>query len=241
MTTAKPTTKPASGRPTATPPPTTEKLLVFVIEPPVPPKPTTTPTTPTTTATTTTTTAAPDPSVPATSEPDKSPTTTTVAAVETTIAEPATTEPAPDVTSVSDLESIVATSFTATKQCTRHPSSCEFAKVALADSPAEISMRSLTKIYIDNGLRIVKGFGDYKTRIDSVDVGDHAASATVCALDTTSLFVVGNKDDPNDDILQHQSNSSFELRVDLRQIDGNWGVYQITVVEEQVGTNMCGF
>ena len=159
------------------------------------------------------------------------------------------TSPPTDTTSISTapatVEAQVEADYLAARQvrqnCTYDPASCDFASIAIPDSPMDRKTRATVQQRLADNLRGKPGFGDVLVRVESVKLTGDSAFATVCTYDTGVLFDIADPANPDDDIIFNDQKHSYRVRWELHQLGGRWLMYTGTGLDDASGSDLCGF
>ncbi len=159
------------------------------------------------------------------------------------------TSPPTDTTSISTapatVEARVEADYLAARQaakaCSFDPASCDFAAVAIPESPVDVQTRLAAKRNVEANLRAKEGFGDILLRVEEVSAVGDSAFVTSCAYDTVVIFDIADPANPDDDIVFDGDKVSTRVRWELRQKNGHWLLYKGTPLDRRDGGDLCGF
>ncbi len=178
-------------------------------------------------------------------EPIEQPTITNSDAPTSTAPEPSTTTAASSAPANESVEAQVAADFEAAmaerSRCGYDPATCDFALIAVEGSPVDQAVRATMTSRIQNNLRAVAGHGEFKVRVDDVEIDGESAIVNGCAFDSVVVFDVSNPSDPDDDIIFDDLLASTRLNWELRNTNGFWRLFANTRLERLEGGDLCGF
>ena len=129
----------------------------------------------------------------------------------------------------------------ARQACAYDPAGCDFAAVALPNSPMDAQTRDLMQTRIDANLRAVDGHGEVKVRVESINVEGDRSFLTMCGYDTVVIYDVADPANPADDIVFNDQSASFRVRWELRLDDGRWRIFAGETVDQKFDADLCGF
>ena len=193
--------------------------------------------------------------------PPLSPAVATTVASTTTTASTAggPTQPQPPVTSEPVSSSVLSerdqvgadflAALAARERCDYDPVGCDFAAIAVPDSPMDRFTRQKMQVRVDSNLRAVPGNGTLRIRVESVSITGQSASVISCVYDTVVIFDVGRSAAASDDIVFDELKQSDRVRWELRQGDGDgdgdgdgrWLILRGDQIQTLTGSDLCEF
>jgi hypothetical protein len=156
---------------------------------------------------------------------------------------PTTVAPAPPTTTV-PVEDQVRADFdsarVAREQCSVDPTTCDYAAIAVPDSPIDAQMHEMVWMRVQLNVRTKPGFGQIQSTIESVTVAGDTAQLTVCAFDTAALFEIHDPANPDDDTVFDDMPYSTRSQWEMKLTNGRWLMVSNTELERGPDGALCG-
>ncbi|MFM9137028.1 MAG: hypothetical protein ACKOQZ_02550 [Actinomycetota bacterium] len=169
--------------------------------------------------------------------------------VASTTTTPGTADASDDASPTSVREQIIADFSAAIEErqrCGRAPQRCVIQRITARSSEYRAFLTALMAERAAAGFRTVEGIGDFRFRIESVELTDvDAAVVHTCSRDSVVLFDLGHGDDTTDvttrPIIVDDSIVSARTRWELTFEDGRWKWVLARGMERNMEEDLCGF
>jgi len=169
--------------------------------------------------------------------------------VASTTTTPGSADASDDASPASVREQIIADFSQAIEErqrCGRAPQRCAIQRITARSSEYRAFLTALMAERAAAGFRTVEGVGDFRFRIESVELTDvDAAVVHTCSRDSVVLFDLGQGNDTTDvttrPIVVDDSIVSARTRWELAFEDGRWKWVLARGMERNMEEDLCGF
>ena len=131
--------------------------------------------------------------------------------------------------------------LSASEACGDEPADCDYSAVAVPASPTDLTIHRRVADRVKNNLRTIPGRGDLHVRIDSVTFNRESAFVAICAFDSAIVYDIGDPTNADDDIIFNDERNSYDVRWEMRQVNGRWILFEGVNLRTLKDGDLCGF